>query len=139
MVPTAFVRIERLPLTPSGKIDRKQLEWREEERGGVTGPRSGMERKIAGVWASVLGVERVGVDENFFDIGGHSLLMVEVHSRMEEEVGAKVSMIELFQYPTIEALAKHLSKEQEEAPAFQQGQERAETRRELRKRRRQVR
>jgi amino acid adenylation domain-containing protein len=139
MVPGIFVAMERLPLTPSGKVDRKQLEWREEERSGVTGPRSGMERKIAAVWASVLGVERVGVDENFFDIGGHSLLMVEVHSRMEEEVGAKVSMIELFQYPTIEALAKHLNKEQDEAPAFQQGQERAETRRELRKRRRQVR
>jgi aryl carrier-like protein len=112
-------------------VGRERPELEEE----YVGPRSEMEEVLAGIWRKVLGVERVGVRDNFFDVGGHSLLMVEVQARLGREAGREVTLIELFQYPTIDSLVEHLNRNQDESPSLNQSRSRAATRRELRKRR----
>jgi acyl carrier protein len=110
MVPAAFVALDELPLTPNGKVDRKALLALEatqatETQAEIVEPRTEVERGIARVWSDVLGVERVSVNTNFFDLGGHSLLLAQVRSKLKETLGANLSIIELFQYPTVSALA----------------------------------
>ncbi|HEV7517803.1 MAG TPA: beta-ketoacyl synthase N-terminal-like domain-containing protein, partial [Thermoanaerobaculia bacterium] len=78
---------------------------------GIAGvaPRSGLEREIAAVWQVVLGVERVGAEDNFFDLGGHSLLLVDVQARLAARLGREVPLLELFRHPNVAALARHLA------------------------------
>ena len=112
MVPTAWVELERLPLSPNGKLDRKALLKIEmpRNRGKIwlSVPQSDTEKIIAAVWKSVLGLAEIGAEENFFDIGGHSLLLAEVHKGLREKFEASLQLVELFQYPTIRGLAAHL-------------------------------
>src|SRR5262249_51216260 len=86
MVPAAFALVEALPLTPSGKLDRKALpapeRGRAEADGAYVAPRTPVEEAVARVWAEVLGLERVGAHDNFFDLGGHSLLATQVLSHL---------------------------------------------------------
>jgi amino acid adenylation domain-containing protein len=121
MIPTAVVKMEALPLTANGKVDRRKLPAPEVERleraAEQVAPRTEVERVIAKIWEGVLGVETVGVIENFFDLGGHSLLMVQVHGRLQEAFGEALSMTELFKYPTVSALAEHLSSKKIEEQA----------------------
>jgi amino acid adenylation domain-containing protein len=111
MVPAAIVPLDALPLTPSGKVDRDALPApqprRAETNGRFIAPRTEMERRIATVWEDVLGVERVGRNDNFFDLGGHSLLMMRVHSRLRDS-HQTLSLTDLFQHPTVSALARFL-------------------------------
>jgi amino acid adenylation domain-containing protein len=113
MLPSAFVSIAKLPLTPNGKVDRRALPAPDEDRPelGVTYalPRNEIEKSIASIWQQVLNVERVGRDDNFFDLGGHSLLMVRVHSAIRKSFPADVSMIDMFRFPTVKRLAEYLS------------------------------
>jgi acyl carrier protein len=115
MLPAAFVVLEKFPLTPNGKIDRKALPAPEglrlqtEERYVV--PRTGTERVITGIWQDVLRLEKVGVNDNFFDLGGNSLLMTQVHVRLCEKTHREISMLEMFQYPRISALAEYLGRQ----------------------------
>jgi hypothetical protein len=113
MIPSAFVRLEALPQTPNGKLDRKALpepDGASREAGEpYVAPRSELESLIAGIWREVLEVERVGVHDNFFNLGGHSLLMIRVNSRLRETLRAELPVIEMFKYPTVSALAEHLS------------------------------
>nr|QEO74805.1 condensation domain-containing protein [uncultured bacterium] len=116
MVPSAFVQLERLPLGPTGKVDRRALPApvapeREARQEVQEAPRTVLEERIAAVWREVLEAERVGLNENFFDLGGHSLLMARVHGRLQKDLGRKISMVELFQYPTVATLAAHLGGE----------------------------
>jgi len=85
------------------------------------------------VWTEVLGVERVGAYDNFFDLGGHSLLVVDAQRKLAERGVGEVSVVELFQYPTVSALAKRLQGEAESV-SVDRGQVRAEARRQLKKR-----
>ncbi len=116
MIPVAFVLIEALPLSPSGKIDRQALPAPGAARPAVDAPflapRSSLERMIAGVWRSVLHLETVGVHDNFFDLGGHSLRLVAVQSRLRAELGRDVALLDLFKHPTISALATFLAPDQ---------------------------
>ncbi|HEU4883763.1 MAG TPA: phosphopantetheine-binding protein, partial [Longimicrobium sp.] len=114
MVPAAFVPLERLPLTPSGKLDRKALPAPEyaADADRYVAPRTEAERKVAAVWGEVLGVESVGAYDRFFDLGGHSLLLVRVQARLREAFGQPVPITHLFRYLTVTALAAAL-----EAPA----------------------
>src|SRR5579875_1289723 len=106
-----IVTLSHLPLNSNGKLDRKQLPAPEEDRKNIEydEPRSELERAVAGIWSEVLGVSRVGIQENFFDIGGHSLLLLRVHSRLQERLKRDIPVISLFQYPTIDSLVRHLS------------------------------
>lgn len=113
MIPSALVELYSLPLTVNGKVDRKRLPAPEVQRiekvDEPVGPLTEVEQFIRGIWQEVLGVERVGIRENFFDLGGHSLLMVQVHGRLQQTYGEELSMTELFKYPTVSALANYLS------------------------------
>ncbi|HEX8720181.1 MAG TPA: amino acid adenylation domain-containing protein, partial [Pyrinomonadaceae bacterium] len=108
MVPSAFVLLDRLPLTPSGKVDRRALPEPEgdEAAGEFVQPRTAVEEIVAGVLAGVLKVERVGVDDNFFDLGGHSLLATQVTSRLGEAFSVDVPLRKLFESPTAAGLAE---------------------------------
>jgi amino acid adenylation domain-containing protein len=123
MIPSAFVVLDALPLTPNGKVDRRALPSPEPRRAQTEGrfiaPRTAAERKIAAVWREVLGVDQVGMHDNFFDLGGHSLLMIRLHGRIREVLGADLSIIDLLKYPTVGALASFLCPDEsvEEAPS----------------------
>ncbi|MFE3554062.1 amino acid adenylation domain-containing protein [Streptomyces sp. NPDC059193] len=111
MLPDAFVRLERLPLSPNGKADRRALpapsaEGEQEAR--YVAPRTGTEETLAALWAEVLGVPRVGVHDNFFDLGGNSILAILVVSRTHKALGIQVSPRLLFDAPTVAELAASL-------------------------------
>ncbi|HEU5381257.1 MAG TPA: amino acid adenylation domain-containing protein, partial [Ktedonobacteraceae bacterium] len=108
MIPSVFVHLESLPLTSSGKVDRKALPMPEKGRSGVAyvAPRTALEEQIAQVWTEVLGLERVGVMDNFFEIGGHSLKATQIIARVRQIVGVTVSLRSLFEDPTIAGQAR---------------------------------
>ncbi len=110
MTPSAFVRLEALPLNASGKVDRRALPRPLTTRSAadVTLPQSQLERDLARIWQQLLGVDHISIHDNFFDLGGHSLLMAQAHSRLQQLLGREVPIVDLFQYPTISRLAKHL-------------------------------
>jgi amino acid adenylation domain-containing protein len=113
MVPSAFLWLEALPLTVSGKVDRSALPTPEEASAGrasdLTAPRTAFEELLAGIWAETLQVERVGVDENFFELGGHSLLAIRVISRIREAFGVTLPVRALFDRPTVEQLSEEIA------------------------------
>src|SRR5207248_10153580 len=92
-----------------------------------TPPRTEAERLIAEIWQDVLQVERVGLDDNFFDLGGHSILMVRVHSKLRELLHSDITLVDMFKYPTISALAGYLSRGESPAPTSDAALERART------------
>ncbi|MEJ6486183.1 amino acid adenylation domain-containing protein [Nostoc punctiforme UO1] len=113
MLPSAFVLLEALPVLPNGKLNRRSLpapeQLQTELAATYVAPRTELERTIANIWQEVLQVEKVGLHNNFFDLGGHSLLMIQVHERLRKTLNQDVSMIEMFKYSTVSLLAKHLS------------------------------
>ena len=112
MVPAAFVLLDALPLTTNGKVDRAALPPPEEvcvQRDTVyEAPRSHVEQAIAAVWQEVLGVKTVGTHDNFFDLGGQSLLLAKVWSKLRGQFQREPTMLDLFHYPTIAALARSM-------------------------------
>ena len=121
MVPAAMVLLESFPLTPNGKLDKKslplpdlQLEKRQHEP-----PRTELEEIVARAWRQVLEIESVGVHDNFFDIGGHSILAKLVQAKLYSALGQEVELVALFQFPTVASLASFLegkSLSQDKAP-----------------------
>ncbi|WP_447009850.1 non-ribosomal peptide synthase/polyketide synthase [Saccharothrix hoggarensis] len=107
MVPSAFVTLPALPVTPNGKLDRAALpapETPAEDEGRHVAPRTPVEAALAEVWAAVLGADRIGVRDNFFELGGDSILVIQVVSRARR-AGLALTTKDLFRYQTIEALA----------------------------------
>jgi acyl carrier protein len=104
MVPSAYVFLEALPVTASGKVDRRALPAPEapaEAEAGYAEPRTPAEERVAGIWAQVLGVERVGIYTSFFDLGGHSLLATQIISRVREAFQVDLALRSLFETPTV--------------------------------------
>ncbi len=118
MVPAIFVELPALPLNASGKVDRKSLDARAAAAELVRDapvellPRSALERTLAELWQDVLGVPEVGLRDNFFDLGGHSLLLPRVQAGLRERLGCELPLVELFRHPTVSALAAHLGGEE---------------------------
>lgn len=112
MIPSLFSVLERFPLTQNGKTDRKALRLIEAEVKQVDyiAPENETEKILSELWSEVLGMDSVGTQANFFDLGGHSLLLVQVHTRLSQRLNRSIAIVDLFQYPTIHALAKHLNK-----------------------------
>ncbi|MGN9779207.1 amino acid adenylation domain-containing protein [Micromonospora sp. H33] len=128
MVPAAIVPLDRLPRGESGKVDRAALPPpRLPAPAGRGAPTGELEEAVAAIWREVLAVQVVGADDNFFDIGGHSLLMVRVQARLAERLGRTVPVVDLFRHPTVRALARHLASGGS-PPAPTAGHRRAETR-----------
>jgi amino acid adenylation domain-containing protein len=111
MVPAVFTWMDALPRTSSGKLDRRALPEPEAADGGApyAAPRPGMEERLAAVWREVLGVERVGAHDDFFDLGGQSILAARLVARLRGELGMDVPVATLLQAPTVEAMARALA------------------------------
>ena len=118
MVPGPFVRLRELPRTPNQKVDRKALPAPTSERGVVVPPPSGgavdpvapsdLERQVAALWSRHLGVEDIAPTDNFFDLGGHSLLVVRVHRDLQQQLAPAITLTDLYRHATVRALARHL-------------------------------
>jgi acyl-coenzyme A synthetase/AMP-(fatty) acid ligase/acyl carrier protein len=117
MIPSSFVILPAFPLTQNEKIDRKAL-LNLPHPGAVTcaaavragdEPLNEIERIVAGVWQEALGVQAVGANENFFDLGAHSLTVAEAHARLQQALGREIALVDLFQFSTVSTLARHLA------------------------------
>lgn len=116
MIPSAWMMLKELPLTPNGKIDRLALpapQSRPEEIGEYIAPRTELERKLADIWVQLLPVDQVGVQDNFFALGGHSLLIVQLIERLRP-LGLHTNVSSVYKNPTLEALARKLTGETSE-------------------------
>jgi amino acid adenylation domain-containing protein len=119
MTPTQFIWLDKMPLTPSGKIDTRALpepEWsRSAQPQEASRPFSETEQKILVIWQEIFGREQIGLNESFFDLGGHSLMAARMLARMEKEMGASLPLATLFNQATIAALAAELERADAEA------------------------
>jgi acyl carrier protein len=109
MVPSAFVRLAALPLSPSGKLDRRALPEDDplpDVREAIVLPRTGVESVVAGIWADVLGRSPIGVEDDFFELGGHSLLATQVVSRLRDTFAIELPLRRVFEARTVEQLAE---------------------------------
>jgi amino acid adenylation domain-containing protein len=113
MVPQRFHRIGALPQTANGKVDRRRLVALALEAGmaadGGAAPRTDLECRIAGIWAEVLGRDLVGIDGNFFDLGGSSLALARMHGQVCTAIGLDFPLVDCLHYPTVRTLAQHLA------------------------------
>ena len=109
MIPSTFVILDKLPLTPAAKVNRNALpapDWgRTELEGSYVAPRTPMEDQLAKIWGEVLGVERVGIHDDFFELGGHSLLAIQMISRVRYSFQIELPVRRLFETPTVAGLA----------------------------------
>ena len=132
MVPATVVVVDTLPLTPNGKLDRQALPAPLAAPRAMPGapPADDMQREVAAIWRDVLQLDAVAIDENFFDLGGHSLLTLQVAQRLGALIGRPVPITDLFRLPTIRALARHLAARDHDAAAdaARSGQARAAAR-----------
>jgi polyketide synthase PksJ len=116
MIPTSFVQLDRMPLTQSGKIDRKALSQLDQEpkKLNVTyvAPQTSMERITANTWKEVLHLEEVGINDNFFDLGGNSFDIIKVNNKLRERLKRDIPMVKMFEFPTIGALANYLHQQE---------------------------
>ncbi|HLO02128.1 MAG TPA: amino acid adenylation domain-containing protein [Symbiobacteriaceae bacterium] len=134
MIPSTFVTLAQLPLNPNGKVDRKALPAPEARVAAAEAvlPQSALEQAIAAVWQSVLEVENLGRHDNFFDLGGNSLLMVRAHTQLQQRVGREFPLVEMFHHPTLLSLAQYLGDAHDQASrqdSFQETADRAASRR----------
>ncbi|MFG6101398.1 amino acid adenylation domain-containing protein [Leptothoe sp. EHU-05/26/07-4] len=110
MIPSIFVPLERVPLVPSGKVDRKALlamnVLPQDRQQSYVAPHTPIQEVIAGIWTQVLGLEKVGINDNFFERGGHSLLATQLMSRLRNVFHIELPLREIFECPTVAALAK---------------------------------
>ncbi|MEI9896103.1 MAG: amino acid adenylation domain-containing protein [Chthoniobacter sp.] len=124
MIPSAFVLLENLPLNANGKVDRKALPTpdsaRPELATAFVAPQAGLEEFLAVQWCDLLKLSRVGSRDNFFDLGGNSVMVVQIHHRLKQHLQRDLPLIALFQYPTIDTLAQFLGAKDARGTAQQQ-------------------
>ncbi len=132
MIPAIVATLPAFPQTPNRKIDRKAFPVPEQAKEAVAAefeaPESDLEASIATIWRDVLGVPRVGTADNFFDLGGHSLLMIQVHSKIKAAVERPVTLVDLFRFPTVRSLADFLAQADDGGKALEESAARADAR-----------
>jgi acyl carrier protein len=143
MIPSAFVPLEKFSLLSNGKIDRRALPAAGRSHtlsvGTAASASTPVEVSLVEIWREVLGLDQVGIYDNFFDLGGHSLALVKVRSRIESRFGRRVSLPELFTYPTIAALSRRLLDAETQNDILAEVRHRSERQKESSRRRRQQR
>jgi natural product biosynthesis luciferase-like monooxygenase protein len=129
MIPSNFVILDRLPQTSNGKVDRKRLPavegLRKQSKSEYIQPKGELEGLIAGIWQEALKVDRVGREDNFFDLGGHSLLLAQVHGQLCKALDKKLPLIKMLEHPTVSSLARFLNHEGVDSLSIEQNQDRA--------------
>ena len=133
LIPALFVPLASLPLSPNGKVDRAALPgplFSPDADGISESPKTKLEQALIDVWRRVLCLERVGLDDNFFDLGGDSLLLVAVHSNLQKILQTEIPVVDLFEFTTIRTLARHLGQAAPAGPSFAQVQRQAQRQRE---------
>ena len=142
MVPSAIAELDVLPLLPNGKVNRRALpapERRRQSDEAFVAPSNEIERVIADTWKELLRLDTVGIHDNFFDLGGHSLLVIQLHSRLTRRLNRELTVLDLFMYPTIHMLGASLGGPEAPEPAgFDVVRDRAARQREAIKRRREI-
>ncbi|MGE5629551.1 MAG: non-ribosomal peptide synthetase, partial [Caulobacteraceae bacterium] len=116
MIPAYFMQIEKIPLTPNGKINRRALPEPDGEintGAEYTAPRNEVEEKLAKIWSEVLGVGRIGINDDFFALGGHSLKAIKIVSVIQKELVAEISVGDIFSRPTVDELGEYIGKTRE--------------------------
>ncbi|MBI1357392.1 MAG: amino acid adenylation domain-containing protein [Acidobacteria bacterium] len=135
MTPAAFVALDELPRLPNGKVNRRALPKPDgaavAQQPTFTAPSAGAEQTIARIWQDVLQLERVGSRDNFFDLGGHSLRLIQVRNKLRELFGADIPTTALLQHPTVASLAAYLGDPAQSGPALDRSESRAEMRKAL--------
>jgi len=109
MIPSVYMKLDAMPLTPNGKIDRKALpepDYEQMMSNSYVAPSSETEKQLVEIWSEILDVDKVGVQDNFFDIGGHSLMATQVISKIREVFQCEIPLRDIFDEPNIENLAK---------------------------------
>lgn len=133
MIPAVLMQLEALPTTPNGKINRRELPSPLADRTQLDvvymPPQTQLEHTIAAVWRAVLSVAEIGIHDNFFDLGGHSLSLIEVQSRLQKELPFPITAVTLFQYPTISTFAHYISQDQQKPQTYHESRDRAAMRR----------
>jgi amino acid adenylation domain-containing protein len=118
MIPSYFVRLEKIPLTPNGKIDRRALPepdtYRSKLAGAYVAPEEELEIKIASIWDELLQLGEVGIYDDFFELGGNSLKIIQLKSRLTEELNKNIPVVVLFQHTTISSFVEYLKESEEE-------------------------
>jgi amino acid adenylation domain-containing protein len=121
LVPVRFSEVPSIPMTPNGKIDRRVLsQWKDPVSGSAVSLKTDKTQEVlVEIWKELLDVEAVGLDDNFFEIGGHSLLVVQMSKMIAQRLGKSVSVVDLFRQPSIRTLSEHLSKNSEQTEQTQ--------------------
>jgi len=119
MMPSAFVVLDAMPLTPNGKVDRKALPLPTRDNSAIerefVAPRNALEKQLVGIWESILGIAPIGVTDNVFDLGVNSLIAAQLFARIEKTIGSKLPPAPLFQAPTVESLARLMTQDESAA------------------------
>ena len=111
MIPSYFIRLEQIPLTPNGKVDRGALPGPEGDINTgreYVAPTNGIEESLVSIWKEVLGVDRIGINDRFFELGGYSILLIKMHSKIEQLYPDRIKITDYFAYPTIAKLAEFI-------------------------------
>jgi len=133
MIPSLFVPLASLPLSTNGKVDRSALPapvFGAADGAFAEAPANQVEKTVLDLWRQVLHVEHIGLDDNFFDIGGDSLLLVAVHSNLQKLLNIEIPVTDLFEYTTVRTLGKHLREDNSAIPSFSAVQQQAQKQRE---------
>jgi acyl carrier protein len=126
MVPHHFVKLEAMPLSPNGKADRRALPKPEADRvseATYVAPHNATQKTIAEIWQDLLQINTVGINDSFFDLGGHSLLLVKMLRRLKESFTEDLKVVDLFQYPTIAQLTQFISRKDNSERSFKKTQD----------------
>jgi amino acid adenylation domain-containing protein len=122
MIPTSFVQMEQLPLTQSNKTDRNALAMMDGETLKLNvdyiPPKTRLEEMVAGIWKEVLQLDELGVNDNFFDVGGNSFDIIKINNILQEQLKKNIPIVKMFEYPTVGTLAGYLTQDNSDAPGF---------------------